>query len=71
MIDFRDREPEAMRLERIEVREKIAASYVKGKQAGQLLADQRCQRARVQALVVGVLLGIVATVIAFHYGVQP
>lgn len=71
MIDFRDREPEVMRLERIEVREKLAAAYVKGKAMGSLMADQRCRRARVQALIVGVLLGIACTVLAYHYGVTP
>lgn len=71
MIDFRDNEPSFLRVERMELREARAAAYVKGKQAGQSLADQRCRRARIQALIVGVLLGIACTVLAYHYGVTP
>lgn len=72
MIDLREPyQPEGMRLERIEVREKVAAAYVKGKMAGQLLADQRCRRAARNWFMVGGLAGVAITIALHQFGVLP
>lgn len=63
MIDLR--EPyEPLRLERIEVREKIAAAYVKGKQMGEQLAAERCLRLRITWAIAGFLAGVIVTYLA-------